>query len=170
MDKAELVREARLFFKKRFPDIRPSAGCVFWAGSIIFVAQRHGIRLVPQAGSCFWPRIPPEEDDGIVSTEFGYLWEPTEWNLMKVLSGVLPEMHVWAGNPETQEVVDLSARYFPQQCRELTGAKWTMPDPPDYLWMPASEVAEKHGAIYHPTEEATSSAVHLLTKYLRENP
>ena len=62
-----------------------------------------------QAGSLQWPRIKPEDDDGVMNTHFAYMWTPGAYDsAMSVLMGNLPEMHVWVGIVDRQEVVDFT--------------------------------------------------------------
>jgi len=162
-----LVREAREFFARKFPDIPEHAGCLFLAVSMIEVARRHGRRLVLQAGTASWRRVRPDQDDGVSATHFSYEWEPwSEQTHQRIADGLLPEMHVWVADPETQEMIDISSKYFPRQCMEMLGVDWPGDLPPDYLWMKAGTVQES--CRYIPYEEATIVAMQFFAHYMRE--
>lgn len=95
-----------------------------------------GFRPLLQAGSAGWPRVRPEGDDGAVMTHFSYVWAPEEEKSRRArASGLMPEMHVWIGLPDTEEIVDFSTGLFPVQAKKLMGYDW--PEdllPPDYFW------------------------------------
>lgn len=103
-------------------------------------------RVVIQAGSMSWPRIKPEEDDGKCNTHFSYQFEATNEQLKAKLDVAaankhrrdfflaLPEIHVWLGIPETQELIDFSTENLPSTCCFTLGETWTAPKPPPYLW------------------------------------
>ena len=128
------------------------AACLFWAGHTCDVLCERGLRPVLQAGTMMWRFCAPELDDGIGPTHFGYAWEPESLpSLAARAAGRLPEMHVWVGLPETQEIVDLTTCYLPEQARAIAGFSWSAPPPPDYLWAPALP----EGAVFEPNREAT---------------
>jgi len=160
----EIVAEARALFRRSFPEINEHQACLFLACCVIKVAEKYGIRLVLQAGSCFWRRVPDELDDGVSDTRFGYEWESDSMDtVINVAMGNMPELHVWAGNPITQEVVDLTSGFFPTQCKTLTGKEWLSPSPPDYLWRSTRDV----DAEYRPSRDATELATFMFSNYLR---
>jgi GNAT superfamily N-acetyltransferase len=142
----------------------PAQGACFWhALAVIEAAKRHGRRLVLQAGSASWRRVPERLDDGVSATHFSYVWEPdsplTRAIIARFFAGdtrMLPEMHVWAGDPATQELVDITTRYWPEQCKSLTGEDWLGPLPPDYLWTTARDLPDD--AVYEPDMRATMLA------------
>lgn len=111
-----------------------------------------GCKAVLQAGSMQWPRIRPEQDDGKCATHFAYMWTPTSPISQRQLRrGATPELHAWVGILDTQEIVDVQTRYFPQACQLLIGQDWPGDPPPDYLW--ASEAP--HGVVYDLDGHAT---------------
>jgi hypothetical protein len=167
VDKARIIAEARDLFRKNFSEIDEHAGCLFLTVCIIKVAARHGLKLGMQAGSCSWPRIKPEEDDGVVATHFSYVWELNAKTIYELRNGLLPEIHVWAGDPETQEIIDCTTASWPRQCKKLTGAEWTAVTPPDFIWMPAKDVFDTHGAYYEPDLQATHIAAQIFDQYVR---
>jgi hypothetical protein len=126
-------------------------------------------RVCVQAGSAFWPRVPVEQDDGITSLNFGYQFDARHPLTLLALAGVLlgrgsgaalPEMHVWLGLPDSQELIDFTAGQWPVQCQALLGEPWLTPTPPDFLWCPASELPER--VYYRPQREATLLAGRLI--------
>jgi hypothetical protein len=51
-----------------------------------------------------------------------------------MLSGLLPEIHVWAGIVESQELLDLSTGAWPAACQRLLGLDWPGIRPPEFFW------------------------------------
>ncbi|HXJ55424.1 MAG TPA: hypothetical protein VNU68_02055, partial [Verrucomicrobiae bacterium] len=89
-----------------------NGSCLYWAltGGLVF--QRHGIRSMLQAGTMLWPAF---EDDGVNITDFGYEWDPNDVGSKAALAlGMFPEIHIWLGLPDTQEIVDFSVRHLPE--------------------------------------------------------
>lgn len=159
-----IVKEARKFVAQKFPETKSSRQiCLYLTVGVIAAAARRGFRLVPQAGTCYWPRVTKETDDGVESNVFGYKWSPEEMaSRLNMAMGGIPEMHVWAGDPEDQEIVDLSTKFFPTQCKTLIGVDWKAPHPPDFYWGPASELPDF--CYYEPSKAATLKAVDLFTE------
>jgi len=82
--------------------------CLFYAHHTAAVLRRHGVPAVIQAGSLQWPRVRREEDDGQIDTHFAYMWTPgAADSALSVALGNLPEMHVWVGIVDRQEIVSL---------------------------------------------------------------
>ena len=143
----------------RWLGLAPEGACLVYAAAILGIAQRQGLRLVLQAGSAFWPRMTPEQDDGVSPTHFGYEWDPP--NVARHLAaGHLPEMHAWAGDPVTQDLVDLTTGQFPAQCQRMLGAGWPGVRPPLTWWGPARSLPD--GVSYTPNRDATRLAMQLL--------
>lgn len=157
-----IVRDARKLARVMFRDVSDFTGhCLLMAGATILAAQKHGLRLCLQAGTAYWPRVTAETDDGVEPNRFGYEWEPgSPATKLRLAMGLLPEMHVWAGDPERQEVVDLTTGSWPKQCVLLTGLTWKAPAPPAYFWGPAASLPAI--ASYVPDELATLMAARLL--------
>ncbi len=118
-------------------DDRPGL-CLYYAHYTASVLHRHGYHATIQAGSLQWPRIKPEDDDGVMNTHFAYMWTPM-WtpgayeSALSVLMGNLPEMHCWVGIIDTQEIVDFTTRHLKTAAANLDLA-WTAADPPEFLW------------------------------------
>lgn len=142
-----------------------SGGCLAAAVAVIIVAGKYGRRLALQAGSAYWTRMTPEQDDGVSPTHFGYEWEDTPETRACIRAGMLPEIHVWAGDPARQEIVDPTSGEFPAQCRVLLGEDWLAPRPPDALWVPVAQIPPN--AIYTPSREATQVAAVFAQRMLR---
>ena len=162
--KKQIVTEARELFRKTFPDVAERAGCMYLTFCVLIVAQRHGIRLVLQAGTTSWERVTPEQDDGICNTYFSYVWETHSFGTqVAMMQNRLPEMHVWAGDPKTQEVVDLTTGDIPVQCETLTGMDWPGTKPPDYIWHKGADTPRCY---YEVDPQATMLAVEMLERAL----
>lgn len=164
--KALIVREASLAAERLClrAGIAVEGACIVYAAAVIRRARQDGISLVLQAGSAFWPRVRPEQDDGVSSTHFGYQWDPPNV-LGHLMAGNLPELHAWAGDPRTQEIVDLTAGKFPEQCLKLTGMDWPGDRPPSSFWGRGRDLPG--GASYEPNLEATTVAAHFLQELAR---
>ena len=87
--------------------------CLYYAHHTAAVLRRHGLSAVIQAGSLQWPRVRHEEDDGRIDTHFAYMWTPSAADsALSVALGNLPEMHVWVGIVDRQEIVDFTTRHL----------------------------------------------------------
>lgn len=134
--------------------------CLYIAHAVAATLFAHGLRPVIQAGSMQWPLVRREKDDGASSTHFAYMWEPYSLpSLASVAAGYLPEMHVWVGLIETQEVIDFSTRHFKAHA-EACGLRWTAADPPPYLWANADNWPD--WVRYTPNRDATLYACRIL--------
>lgn len=119
-----------------------------------------GIKARVQAGSMSWPIVPEGQDDGVSPTHFTYQWSPqTVASRLAMVTGNLPEMHVWVGLPDEPAIVDLSTGGLRQQCERL-GVVWRAPDPPEFIWSP--DPWAEHRAIYTPEKKAIGLAVRCL--------
>lgn len=160
----EMVAEARALVDAVRPEAaRQGGACAYLTAASIVVAATRGIRLVPQAGSLHWRRLAREFDDGVESNHFAYVWTPGDARAA-IAAGLLPECHVWAGDPVSQEIVDLSTRDLPVWCLRQGGLSWRAPMPPDALWCPASDVPD--GAIYEPDRDATLTVWPVVEKLI----
>ena len=136
--------------------------CLYYAHHAASVLWRRGERVAIQAGSLQWPRVCRDEDDGVISTHFAYQWTPhSPESAMSVAMGNLPEMHVWVGLVDRQEIVDFTTRHLKVAARAL-GMEWTASDPPPYLWCPA--VALPDWVVYCPDRDASVYACLLLKR------
>lgn len=173
-----VVDAARDFFQSCFGYPEASYGaCLYWSIAAIKAANRYGIRLILQAGSAAFRRLPPRLDDGKPETlpHFAYVWTPPLSDPLRTptCNGqptpdylttrggrlCLPEIHVWAGyvgdgrDPNTMRVVDLSTFALKDQCADLMGEPWFEADPPRYLWCRPNEIPD--GWHYEPNRDAT---------------
>jgi hypothetical protein len=159
MTRAEMILCARAAVEDRWPEVPRYGRGLHLASAIVAVAAANGTRLVLQAGSMRWRRLPVEEDDGVVPTHFSYEWEQPSFGHARWFVeayGCLPEVHVWAGDPERQEIVDLSTGTFPEACAALADIEWRTERPPSELWC---RVAATHdNAQYEVNHDATMFA------------
>lgn len=156
-------------FQKYKPSNMPASGsCLVWTFATLAVLTSKRIRAVLQAGTCMWPRVRKEQDDGICSTHFGYEWNPaTKESLMAVQMGKMPEIHIWAAIPKTQTIIDFSTREFPTQCKKLIKADWPGDLPPQYLWCSAKNIPK--GVQYKPEIDAIVYASLAMEKFINED-
>lgn len=159
--KRQIIEETREEFSRCFPTVDKHAACLYLAGILIEVAQRYGIRLVLQAGSASWKCVEDWQDDGVSPNFFSYVFEPdSSATRMLLAQGYLPELHAWAGDPERQEVVDITTGSWPQQALNLAGMKWPGERPPDWFWGGRSDLGDR--ALYRPDPTATLIAADYL--------
>lgn len=165
--KKRIVDDAYALAARTFPAFvgRPDM-CLMLTGAVLAAAQRRGVRLVLQAGTCYWPRVTPEQDDGVSPNVFGYEWDPNDpKHLATRIAGRMPELHVWAGDPSTNELVDLTTGCFPDQCARLTELAWLAPVPPRWYWGAFDRLPTF--TRYEVNEEATRLASNLLVELMR---
>ena len=131
---AKMVAE----IEKRISRLSNEPGqCLHIAHAAVSVLHKFDQYAVIQAGSLQWPRLRPEDDDGVVDTHFAYMWGGlTPESVVSMAAGNLPEIHVWAGLPDEQIIVDFSTRYLTIAAASL-GMAWTAPQPPKHLWCSA---------------------------------
>lgn len=147
--------------KAKMKQVLPAAAplgqvCLYWAVGGLLELRSRGIRSVIQGGSCSWPRIKLEEDDGVSPTHMSYVWSPGPTSILSQMLGHLPEMHVWLGIVETQEIIDFTTAYWPEACLKMTGSPWTGHAPPKYFW--SHEFPER--VYYSVDPDATMLAFH----------
>jgi len=164
--KRVIVKQARKLANKTFGKVASGPGaCLYLSWAVCTVAREHGIRLLMLAGSAYWPHVTPETDDGVESNRFGYEFD-LETAAPYLAANLMPELHVWAGDPLTGEIVDLSTGAWPNQCRELLGVGWKAPNPPAFFWAPPSSLPNL--AEYRATKEAGAVALELLLRLAGE--
>lgn len=164
--KRHLVGEARRLVRKKFPHVPADAACLYLHWALCSLAQGAGLRFLLQAGTAYWPRVTPETDDGVSSNVFGYEWEGIEAPRVQlaIAADVLPEMHVWAGDPATGEIIDLTTGAWPRQCAKLHGQPWLAPKPPDFWWGSPAELPEL--ARYQAHRDACELVIRLITRVM----
>ena len=138
--------------------------CLYWSTILCKRLHEEGIKSIIQAGSMNWPIIDPRNDDGVSPTHYSYEYtECTPLDIIRSLSAsILPEMHVWVGVPETNEIIDLTTKYFMCNCSEISGLEWKSKPPPPYLW--ANELPDN--VYYTPNPQACMIAHKLAIDWL----
>jgi hypothetical protein len=133
--------------------------CLDWSRMLLKrLRAESGVRAVIQAGSFSWPIVPEDLDDGVSPTHFSYVWEPESTvSRQRFRDGLIPEMHIWVGLPETQEIVDLTTCFLPELVVQA-GLKWRTPAPPPFLWVTQDELPER--VLYKPDKLAIALALH----------
>ncbi len=132
------------------------AYCLQWAVHTVDVLKEYGIQSQIQAGSAYWPRLRPEQDDGLPSTmtHFGYKFGSDEpW-----LRVGLPEIHCWVGILPNI-IVDVTTSYWPELAA-LRGIDWPGDLPPHFFWGTADECPE--GVVYQASFDAIKLAYSIL--------
>lgn len=166
-EKKFLIDIAVRYFIDLCPDNMPAkSACLVWALSAYRALLENKERPIIQAGTCLWPRIREDQDDGETSTHFGYEWHYDAQTRYLISEGRLPEMHVWIAILNTNEIVDLSTGYFTTRCQEIIGMNWPGDRPPRYLWCEADKIPDR--VIYKPYFSATKVAVEFAEKLLQE--
>jgi hypothetical protein len=136
--------------------------CLYYAHHTAAVLHKHGYQATIQAGSLQWPRIRPEDDDGVMNTHFAYEWSPRDpASAISVAMGNLPEMHCWVGIVDRQEIVDFTTRHLKTAAVSL-GLAWSAAEPPTHLWCPAKGLPD--WVVYRPNREASIYAAILLKR------
>lgn len=143
LTKDEIVTLAREIYAKKYHDVEPWKGCVYWAAAFDQAAKNFGIDdTLIQAGSA---QFQFRKDNGSHNTHFSYMYDQAE-AMYRLKQGLLPEVHVWNAVRSFDwagewQVVDLTTRYQAKQAKDLQGLIWE-PDftLPDYYWgQPDSE-------------------------------
>ncbi len=166
----EIVKEAERIFKEKYAQERLNAvgggSCVFWALATLEAGKKFGKNFIIQAGSLQWQYVPNHLDDGVSSTHFSYMWDPTNPLSRRALRmGMLPEVHVWVADPEAQEIIDLSTRGLKEQARNMGVTNWHTASPPRYFWVTLDEYNKHPHAHYEGQYEAS---VYVVTKLVRD--
>jgi hypothetical protein len=138
------------------------AYCLWWAYHTVKVLKRAGIDAQLQAGTAYWSIVTPAQDDGVSPNQFGYKFESNSTTMLRLVQGVLPEMHVWAAVAKDSTIIDVTTKYWPERCKLLIGQEWLAPKPPDYLW---AKGALPDGAIYQPDVQAIQLAYQILASF-----
>ncbi len=153
-----------------------------WHGYQIIKSFPGAPRTIIQAGSAQWPRVPPELDDGVSPTHFAYEWNPEHPVTRLFLTGFtplvqradghtaasLPEMHVWLGCPDSEEIIDFTTGLWPAACQATLGEDWLAEHPPEYLWTFGSRLPKD--VRYIASREAIEVVIEVLRQQGREYP
>ncbi len=106
---------------------------------------------------------PKAQDDGKRPTHFSYEWSPWREESQAALKlGLLPEIHVWVGLPDRNEIVDFSTKFFREQAA-VEGLDWRTAPPPDFLWCAPADLPA--GVVYTPNLDAIA----FILKRILEN-
>lgn len=156
IDKAQIYREVFDQYREWYGEEHMKQGaCFYWTLTGLGVLLRHGIRGCLQAGTFAWPIIPFDEDDGKLETASHFCYE-YEFNAEKerlAFAGkYFPEIHIWIGLPDTQEIVDFSTKFLPHLVTTKHGLPWRTPPPPDYIWHTKAQMPER--VLYRVQEQA----------------
>lgn len=165
-DRSRIVRQIHEATKRRVGKGKLHRSCMWYAFETIRILDSYSIRAVLQAGSASWKVVPDENDDGIKPTHYSYVCESlTSRDIMVMMTeGVLPELHVWAAIPSTNEVIDLTTRFLPRLCKE-SGIELELKYPA-YLWEDVKRLSET-GVYYEPNRNATLLLMHIIMEKLQ---
>lgn len=119
---------------RRWPNVDPSGACLDTSMETVLTLQRRGVRAILQAGSASWPRVRPEQDDGVSATHFSYEWQADRAEQFRALAaGHLPEIHCWVGIPSTDTLIDLTTGDWIAAAAKF-GFDWPGDPPPPFLY------------------------------------
>lgn len=144
--KAELVEEARALYRRLWPDdtrVRDTRACLFHAVALqCLLKSRYDFDTMLQAGTCQWPMLAREDDDGECATHFAYQWNGLGdlQTVMTISEGAMPEMHVWLGTRNPDTIIDPTTGTWQARAREGGYERWTAPAPPAFLWVTVDEL------------------------------
>lgn len=171
---SEIVREARALVdavREYDSDLDSARGgnCILETAALMSVQARRGVSMQFQAGTCLWPVIYEDEDDGKLPTHFGYEWSPHSPQSRRAREiGMLPEVHVWCVNgpdEKVREIVDISTHDIPRIADLTLGAQFSKGlTPPPFLWTPVHALPPR--TVYHANEEAMAFIWPLLKPVL----
>lgn len=166
MDKELIAREIEEEFGQFYDWNDGGGACLLWAIAALRVLRLHNVDAILQAGTCLWPRVRAEDDDGVMNTHFGYEYHADSERTVEMLRmGALPEMHIWVAIPSRNEILDFSTRFLPEQCRLIIGEDWPGDTPPNYLWSRAEELPER--VVYAPDAGACFIAYKRVCQFMR---
>ncbi len=162
-EKLEIYRAVSARYREWYADQAEHGGrCFYWSLTLMGLLLQKGYRALIQAGSLSWPIVPAGQDDGHSPTHFSYEWSPWREESQAALRlGLLPEIHVWVGLPDQNELLDFTTKFLPEQAAK-EGLAWHTPPPPDFLWCRPDELPE--GVIYKPDLDAIGFVLHRISK------
>lgn len=152
---AEAVRKLTGAFCDLLQDKTGLGSCLLSSVAASAILNTLGVRSKVRAGTMMWPRIKPQEDDGVCATHFSYVFEPdSPETFQRIAANLLPELHVWL---EVEgKIVDFTTGDLPNQCRRILDLPWTAEPPPPYLWTAPDKLPA--GVIYEADPRATKVA------------
>lgn len=160
--KDAIVAEARQYRDARWTGMDQKLGwCLHSSLATLAILHLHGVKAILQAGTAYWRRAPDKLPG---PTFFGYKFEAHNSfmaELFRMLES-LPEIHVWVGIVETNEMIDIETCHFPDVCLELIKEDWPAKKPPDYLWTTCDKLPRN--CYYVPYKQA----IELLGPYIED--
>ena len=164
LDRVEVVKTIEANTKKRVGRGSLHRSCMWYAFETIRVLNSYGTRAIMQAGSASWKIVPDDQDDGVSPNQYSYVCDISTRDVaLLMVQGLLPEMHVWAAIPETNEVIDLTTRFIPRLAKSI-GSKCLVEQPP-YIWEDVKKLTRKD-IYYKPNKSATQLVYHLIMERL----
>jgi len=155
--------KSRVENDEKRPQNHMSASCFFFAIHGLQVLKQRGFRALLQAGTCSWPRIRKDQDDGKVMTHFSYTWSPEDARSRAADQlGIMKEVHIWVALPDEMMIVDFTAGLFPEQAMKLCGMDWPGDLPPKYFWGTSEKLPT--GVVYQPSMEAIQYVFKLVAQ------
>lgn len=163
--KEQLSFAVKHVFADLFPEAKMANSCLRLAGVACHVLKDAGLTVAMQAGSAFWPYkhiLLSDEDTNC----FGYEYSSRD-TARHILMGQPPEIHVWVGIGETNEIVDFTAGFQRDQCKSMLGHDWSDECAlPDFIWHNVEDCVKKEWS-YRPVKSATQLAVQIWNNQLR---
>lgn len=147
-------------------------GCLYHALAMSTALAEAGYdRVILQAGSASFLFDPSSQEP--LPSHYSYVFEESATDIfLALMSGQLPEMHVWVAAKETPSsdwvIIDATTKHLPALTGGL-GMQWVAPEPPDCLWVTAKELPT--GWHYEPCQPATELAYRLsqpVFEFLKE--
>jgi hypothetical protein len=151
----------------------PEHHCLLWSGCLCKSLRERGVMALLQAGTCQWPRLRPDQDDGREETcsHFSHMFDRTA-AMPILMEGRLPEIHCWLAVPAASDqdcvLIDPTTGGWPEKCRLTTGMDWPGDPPPAFLWCKAKDIPPR--VVYRGDRLATSWAVAFLHSALTGEP
>lgn len=169
LEKDALVQRVRQQFTTDFPHVKEEVACLYLSILVCLELMRLNQRPVFQCGSIQWRAVSEAADDGRSATHYSMIWSPHEFkSIQSMLNGGLPELHCWVGLVDSQEVIDLTVKFFPMAWKKAVGYDWSAKVPPDYVWQNIVSCQEEYDARYEPLEAATKYAMQHVNTVIRQ--
>lgn len=123
------------------PNRKIKTASVYYAAAAMNVLGSHGIKAMLQAGTALWPRIRRDQDDGVQTTHWGYVYDPLSQEAEdQYRAGQLPDLHAWVAIVGKQEVVDFTVGQQPLKCQMELGLSCI--EYPRYFWGRSEQAVE----------------------------
>lgn len=162
-EKLMIVKAVRRKVERTWAQMPPERGpvgqyCLVWALATVGILRAYGVADAHfQAGTAYWPRLRPEQDDGLETTmiQFGYEFAPDKFTG----NSLLPEMHCWAAIGR-DTIVDVTTGFQQENALRLGGFDWPGDPLPPYLWANLSDIPA--GWVYRPRRDAVELAMGIV--------